>query len=407
MFAIWIDKLSTLGSQEFENQRWRWCRLGPGSRNEGEGDLAEIARELESRPDAVTLLIAARECLDLWLKVPPMNTRRLRQAVPFIAEEQVAQPIEAMHFAVGERRAQHIRCIATSRTLLQTLLDTLARHRVLPVSMYLDAALVRVKGRQLCILKDGERALVRTPELATEVPCERLPILIDSLLQSSPESSTEPLIEVIADDDGKLAESIKRPGVRVLARRSAGTCLAELLPGSEVSEVNLLVEEFEPRASMPQNRRWKLPIALAASLLALVIVSDLLVGYLAKLRVATLIDESIEVYRRDRPSIDGDEGDLVRLIHREQGTSSQETRELLEMLNRVSGTFSTHGASVRSLSYQSGSGAVDVEVLVEGYDTLDALERDATGKFQEVSMLGATQTQEGVRARLRLGGVGR
>ena len=407
MFAIWFDNLSTLGSPRFENQRWRWCRLGQGSRYEGEGGLAEIARELESMPDEVTLLVAARECLDLWLNVPPMNTRRLSQAVPYIAEEQVAQPIEAMHFVVGERKAQHIRCIATSRALLQTLLDTLGKHGISPIALYLDAALVRVKGRQFCVLKDRKRALVRTPELATEVPCERLPVLIDSLIQSSPESSTELLIEVIADDDGELAKSIARPEVRVQARRSAATCFSELLPGPEISEVNLLVEEFEPRASRPQNWRWKLPMALAASLLALIIASDLLVGYLAKLRVATFIDESIEAYRKDFPSIEPNEGDLIRLIHREQGTSSQETRELLEMLNRASGAFFTHGASVRSLSYQSGSGAIDVEVLVDGYDILDALESDATREFQEVSMLGATQTQEGVRARLRLGGVGR
>ena len=407
MFAIWIDSLSTFGTQEFEDRSWRWCRLGPGPRIEGEGDFAQISRALESEPDEVALLVAARECLDLWLKVPPMTTRRIRQAIPFIAEERVAQPIEAMHFALGERRAQRLRCIAISRTLLQTLLDTLGKYGISPSALYSDAALMRVKGEQICILKDGGRALVRTSDIATEVPLKRLPILLGALRRSTSESESEVFIE-IADDDGEaLSELIAQPGARIARRKLSGTCLTELLPGPEVWEVNLLTGEFEPRASSPRNQPWSLPLAFATALIVVIVASDLVVGHLAQRQVSALVGEATGVYREAFPSARPSQEDLVQVVRREQGNTSQETLELLVILDRASGMFSAHGASVRSLSYQSGSGAIDVEVLVPGYDILDAIEGDAADSFGEISMLGATQTPDGVRARLRLRGAER
>ena len=406
MFVLWIDDTSALGDEAFDKTSWRWCRVGPGPRQEGEGALAEIADELARQPDEVRLILKAGDCLDCWLKVPPMNSRRLTQAIPFIAEELVAQPLEAMHFVPGERRGELLRCVAISRVFLQRLLDKLHTYSIHPTALFTDAGLLRTKTDSISVLKDGDRALIRTDALAAEVPCARVPIVIDSLLRKTAESDAEIHIEVAGDDRGSLAERLSKQFERVSRRSLTGSRLADLLPGLEAAAANILVGDFEQVKSTAQTPRRKLPIALAAMLLTIVLVSDLIVGVLARQRASASMEQAAQVYAQAFPAEEPSPLEIIRLVNHEQGTGPQETARLIGMLNSVSNILSANGAQVRSLSYQSASDALDVEILVEGYDSLDTLESQVAGDSRAVSMLGATQAEDGVRARLRISGQG-
>lgn len=402
MFALWIDDTSSLGSEVFDKTPWRWCRVGPGSNEEGRGNLAEIAHKLEKQSEEVCVILRAADCLDCWLSVPPMNARRLNQAIPFIVEEFVAQPVETMHFVTGERRGQQLRCVGISRVLLRRLLDAMGAWNIRPSAVFPDAGLLSAKTETIRILKDGERALIRASNLAAEMPCERAPMLVDAVWSGVAESNKEMRIEVSGDDDGTLTSLLSQTYGNVSQRNLTTSSLIEFVENTQASSLNLLIGEFQPSESKVQAPRWKVPMALAAILLATILGSDLLVGFLAKQRVAVLVEKATETYMQAYPSEDPSQSDLIRLVNREQGTGAQETVRLIDMLNRVSSV--TANAQVRSIAYQAGSDTLDVEVLVAGYDGLDALESEIAEAFREVSMLGATQSQDGVRARLRLAG---
>lgn len=400
MFFIWFDGLDELGTGAFVQRQWRWCRLGPGSRVEGQGDLESIAALLASQADEVSLLLSARACIHLRLKVPPMSARSLRQALPFVAEEQVAESVENMHFAIGGRQGEQLNCLGISKVLLQELLRVIAEYGISPVAAYSDATLLRVREGTIGMLLDRDRALIRTTHSALEAPVENISIHLRSIIQEISDSSSELVLEVFSDEVDEIPGEFANFGAKVTPRRITHSALVELL-SSPVDEINLLVAEFEPQASTQPSRTWRLPLALAASLLALLLASDLIVGMNALNRTTVLKQTSLSL-------VDGlqTSDEVVRLIHREQGSRSQETRDFLKLLARISRVSDAHGANLRTLSYQSGSGAVDIEVLVSDYDVLDAFSSAAENSFQEADMLGATQFGEGVRARLRLVGVG-
>ncbi len=400
MFFIWFDDMSELGTGAFTRREWRWCRTGPGSRVEGSGDLEKIADLLTSQDDEVNLLLAARECVHLQLKVPPMSARSLKQALPFIAEEQVAQPVERMHFAMGERRGEYTACLGISKSLLRHLLEILSQYGISPTAAYSDASLLRIREGSVGMLLDGERALVRTANLSLEASRQDVCNYLDSIVQEFGEPSSELTIEVISDESAHIPDGLAESSAKITQRRISRGPLAELL-STQLSEINLLVSEFEPGTAKKRNGVWRLPIALAASFLALIIASHLSVGLIELNRSQALQMEALS-FVEGATSPD----EVVRLIHREQGTRSQETRDFLILLAQISKVSAGRGANLRTLSYQSGSGVIDIEVLVADYDALDAFSNDAQSAFRQADMLGATQTGEGVRARLRLLGVG-
>ena len=402
MFFVWFDDLSELGRDAFVQQEWRWCRLGPGSRLEGRASLEDIATILASEPDDVSLLLAARECVHMWLKVPPMSTRSLRQALPFIAEEQVAQPVENMHFVEGDRQGEQLNCLGISKGLLHQLLSLLSDYGISPVAAYSDASLLQAREGTIAVLLDGDRTLVRTSRSALEAPLQDLMIYLKALVQEMGDSSAELHIEVFANESAEIPDGLANSAWKTTLKKVNRSCLAELL-SAPITETNLLIGEFEPQASRRgDGGTWRLPLALAATLLALLVASDLVIGFSALKTSESLQEESVALVEGI-----GTSEEIVRLIHREQGSRSQETRDFLSLLAQISKVSAEHGASIRTLSYQSGSGTIDVEVLVIDYDALDGFSNQAQDTFQLADMLGATQTGEGVRARLRLVGAGR
>lgn len=400
MFFIWFDDLNELGTGAFTRREWRWCRTGPGSRIEGNGNLEQIAALLASQGDEVSLLLAARECVHLRLKVPPMSARSLKQALPFIAEEQVAQPVENLHFAVGARRGEHLGCLGISKALLRHLLGALSEYRISPTAAYSDASLLRIREGSIGMMLDGDRALVRTADFSLEASRQDVSHYLNSILQAMEEPRSELILEICADEDAEMPHGLAEFAVKIAPRRISRSALAELL-STQVSEINLLVSEFAPGSSASGIKVWRLPTALAASLLTLLMASDLIVGLTALNRSQALQLQALSL-------ADGLQTpeEVVRLIHREQGSRSQETREFLNLLAQISRVSAAHGANLRTLSYQSGSAAIDIEVVVADYDALDGFSSNAQSAFRQADLLGATQTGEGVRARLRLLGIG-
>lgn len=401
MFFIWFDDLSELGTDALAQKEWRWCRVGPGSHAEGRASLERIGALLASQPDEVSLLLAARECTYLELKVPPMSARSVRRALPFIAEEHIAQPVENTHFAIGDRRGEHLHCLCVSKPLLHLLLEVLSEYGISPVAAYSDATLLRVTEGRIGLLTDGDRVLIRSAHSALEATCSDASIYLESIIQDMADSHPELHLETLVNEDADLPDGLAHLDVAVTQKRIARSALAELL-SRPIAEINLLTAEFEPQTPNRSSATWKLPLSLAASLLAVLLASDVIVGVNATNRGEALQAESLSLVTGLQTS-----EEVVRLIHREQGSRSQETREFLNLLAQISALSSAHGASLRTLSYQSGSGSIDIEVIISDYDSLDGFSSEAQQAFQEADMLGATQTGEGVRARLRLGGVGR
>ena len=410
MFVIWFDDLAALGGADFSARQWRWWRARGDTEEQGRGDLETIASMLAAAPDDVTLLIAARECVRLALDAPPMSARNLDLALPYLAEDQLAQSVEQTHLARARMQGDQLAVIGISKPLLRTLLDLLSDYAISPVAAFSDAGAIQLPDgdARACLMLDGHRILLRSEQAALETDFVNLPIFLQLvLLPSQTEDAQERLdsggrahVKVFCDQDKSLAEKLADIGITASASSAAQSPLAAIAAGGFASADNLLVGEFAPASKGTGNRTWHLPLALAASLLVLVLAADISLGLVAQDRISALQLQAIEQAGNSMSA-----SEVVRLVNREQGGGGQETSYFIDLLAKLSKISSAQGANLKSLSYQQGSRALDVEVLVSDYDDLDSLSQQAQSAFIEADMLGATQTEDGVRARLRLVGL--
>ncbi len=420
MLIIWFDHFEALAQGDVNDREWRWCRTASGAAgataggidhgvvDEGCGTLRSIADALASKPDEVTLLLAVRACLHLRLTAPPMTSRNLALALPYLAEEHLAGAVDDTHIAPGVRDGDQLTAFAVSKTLLRGLLDALARYDIVPVAVYSDASLIEapVNGdEQACFLIDGHRVLMRGAHISLEADSDDLAAFLPSLLtQASEQNERDAPVRVLCAPDASLdagmLETLVSLGINAKPLALAESPLARLVSGGFSSSTNLLVGEFQPSIKSTGKRGWRVPIALAALLLGFVLITDAVLAIAAQNRAAGLQAQAIE---RLDGAMNADE--IVRMVNREQGGSGQETSYFIDLAVALSTVTAAGSANVRSLSYQQGSRALDVEMLVADYDQLDGISGEVQSVFVEAEMLGATQTDDGVRARFRLVGL--
>ena len=401
MFVIWIDDVSDFAGESFAVREWRWHRPGTGrGDDEGRARLGVIADMLVSKPDDVTLLLSARVCLHLSLTAPPMSARNLDLALPYLAEEHIASSVEDTHFVPGTRHGDQLTVFGMAKSLLRALLDGLSEYGIAPVAAYSDASLIPLDDHDASLLLDGQRVLLRSQYISLEADFVTLPVVLPRLLPEESGEDGQVGVAVLNAEDESLIEKLAGMGISASVQHAGHASLAALASQAQSSGTNLLTCEFASQRASAGNRQWRLPSALAASLLVFVLVADNLLGITAQTHLKALQTEAMQ-------SVDNamTTDEIVRLVNREQGDGGQETSYFIDLLAKLSSVVTASGANLKSLSYQQGSHTLDVEVLVSDYDGLDQLSQDTESAFAESEMLGATQTENGVRARLRLAGL--
>lgn len=250
--------------------------------------------------------------LPVWVVVPAQhvgyartqigvrNRDQLAKAVPFALEEQLAEPVEQLHFVVTPRADGTQDAWWINRLRLQQWLDDLAARGVTPTVLLSEAALLIEHPDNLSGVRDDQRALLLREDARTSVPLAvgtEFPIDAPSLASGGHAAPT--LDEMLL----------------------SGAASAPTRPGS-----NLLSEGFAARHATAQIRSlWR-----AAAMLALVAIG-LSVGWLfadtARLekRRAVLFEQQQSLYRSVVPgaaAVPDPVGQLRGLDRSSGGTNS-------------------------------------------------------------------------------------
>jgi len=140
----------------------RWLLLGAGdARVELEGEDQTLPAPIAARAERSVLLLPAERCTVLSAEVPARGAEQLARAIGFAVEDQLIDPVEALHFAFDEpEHAGRQRVVALRRTELDAWLADLRARGVEPGSAFVDAlALPWTEGITLEL--DGARARAR------------------------------------------------------------------------------------------------------------------------------------------------------------------------------------------------------------------------------------------------------
>ncbi len=125
------------------------------------GPLSEAAATASGRRAVV--LVPGEEVLLTTVSVPTQKRQRVLKAVPYALEEHLAEDVEQLHFALGERReGGEFPVAVVARARMSAWLGSLQAAGILPLAL-VPEVLALPRGEQACsLMVDAARVLVRS-----------------------------------------------------------------------------------------------------------------------------------------------------------------------------------------------------------------------------------------------------
>ncbi|MCP3668348.1 MAG: hypothetical protein GY696_38665, partial [Gammaproteobacteria bacterium] len=114
--------------------------------------LSELKQDFPGK--AIVVLVPSKDCLVTSITMPTQQRRQQLKAVPFAIEEQLAENIEDVHFAIGKRDSeQKLPVVAVSRKNMTLWLEVLKDAGITPSAMLPLSALLEAPKDAWSIFK--------------------------------------------------------------------------------------------------------------------------------------------------------------------------------------------------------------------------------------------------------------
>ncbi len=281
----WLLLRVTRGPEE----QWSWAVADAvGQLLVAPSDATDAALLTAAAGRRVALLLPGTDVALLSATLPAGNEAKLLPLVPFALEDQVAQDIELLHFALGSRDALTgtTTVAVVERALLQRWLDQARKLGLSPQSAFAESELVPSFPGQITMVLAEDQLVLRSDSARTAVLPVADPLLaLEMFLAPGSGNNAADLksvqlavysgaaewqrhsrqIEALRDHVATLKVQLSTGGMLALAARA--------LPHS--TAINLLQGAFRPKsAGTNQWKRWRLVAMLGGALLLVHLLAD-------------------------------------------------------------------------------------------------------------------------------------
>lgn len=382
----------------------RWLPLGADGRPSGpaaSGSLADAAQL--QRPLLVLAPTADVALFDVQL--PPLNRQRTLQAVPYALEDQLAQDVDDLHFALGQRDKQgHLAVAVVAKAQLQEWLDTFSEAGLEVDQIYSELLAVPYEpDAWTLLLEDGDFLLRTGLQSGFGGDIDNLPVLLPAALA---EAEEQPPQQLIVYTNVPLPElGVEQLPVEQRVLGDSLSLLAQSL--RERQAIGLRSGPYARRRGWSvQWQRWR----LAAALLAAWVLADTGSAYLQqwqlKDQLQAVTAAQAQVYQQAFP----EGGQLNRYNPRQQMESRLAALRrgggadsgLLRLL-QTAGPLLAADTELQILNLSYRNNGLDLEVSARNLQGIDQLKQrleDAPGLGVEV--VSARAEGERAQGKLRL-----
>jgi general secretion pathway protein L len=381
-----------------------------------QGSLAAAATHAAERK--IVILLPGMQTVLSAADIPVRGASKQLQVAPYALEEQLAEDIGQMHFAVGARREDgKIPVAAISLPDFQGWIYKLAENGIQPYAIYSELqGLPDIPGAITVIFEPG-KIMVRLPS-GESFSID--PMMLDAVLETALAVKTggnenaltqAPLMvyldPALGSEDKIWIEKMRSQFPDAEFRLMATGCLPQLAAGlGRKGTINLLQGQFAPKSDWHRAiRPWRLPATLAASLL--VVASAVQAASLWRLSaVEAELDAALEVSLKQvfpgSQRINDPRRELDILLQGMRGQSTGSSSRFLDTVVALGAVLPTmENSRVEAASYRNQ--ALDLRIKLPDVTTLDQLVKkmEAQGDFK-VTIQSANQRSDGIEGRIEI-----
>ena len=328
------------------------------------------------------VLLPLQQMLLTSVNTRARKAKHLQKAVPFALEDEVADEIENLHFALGPRYGENDYPVAIiEKNSLDIILEKLADAGLYPDLLTADVFGLPFREGTWTILVENERALVRTGKFqGFTIDLHNFQQILTSSLRQA-ETTPAELNIYRCDDDSSVLKKISLP----INANELDDCPPGLFAdGLDENEcINLLQAGYQKKDKKHrQFAPWKVAAMLFGVLIGLSVFSVIIDHARFNKQEKTLNEKIVQVMRMTFPDMQNVSADSARTKMearlRNFTAISSQNASFMELLAMSGESMKQSGqVSIKNMSYRDGKlnlnvNSPDIQVLDKVKQTLNS-----------------------------------
>ncbi|HUQ10254.1 MAG TPA: type II secretion system protein GspL [Steroidobacteraceae bacterium] len=378
------------------------------------GELAHAAPMATGRK--VAIILPAGEALVTDSEAPAKSAAKLAQVIPYALEERVADEIENLHFALGDRDSTtgRVPVVVIDRELIDARLAEVRAAGLNPTAVYSEASLLPAMPGQLIALLDGDSLTLRS---ADSPPLVMPALSINDAFEIALASQTAPvpgleaaapgLLIYAGHDEWQAHESTvdawrdRFTGVKVQLLPNGPLNL--LAPAAAAGDaVNILQGALAVDSPLETGwRAWRVAAVLAGVLLCLHLGSRFFELHRLKKTEAALNTSIEEAFRTAMPGTQNTTDARRRVAKRLDEVRSGGGGNLLPALAALAAARNAApSTTIEGMNYREG--VLDLRVISPDAASLDAIGQQLKAGAWQAEIKDLTASGDSYRGRLQI-----
>ena len=270
----------------------------------GHGSLAEAAR-IAADHEVVVLAPASRVTL-AEVEIPTRNRAQLLKAVPYTLEEELAESVEDLHFAVKSERDGRTVAAAVRHQWLERLLMLLREQGVTPKAVSPETLCLPRQGDEWVLLAEDGGAVLRTGRSAGyAIDNDQLDIILDAAIAAAmAKGEVLPKLTLIERRTDPSAPPLTLTSAVSPNLHAGDEAAITLLAKGYLAQrpINLLQGDFSQTTNFAATwRRWRLAAGLVLAMGVVHLVTLAVENYEYASQIAALDQAMESLYREAFP----------------------------------------------------------------------------------------------------------
>ncbi len=348
------------------------------------------------------VLISGSQVLLTDANIPSKNQQKLIQAIPYALEEQLAEDIDNLHFALGKRTDKgNIAVAVIARQKIEQYLQQLSTIGINPTAILPDILAVPKPDEGWGILYLNDTVLVRTGKqagFAIEPDC------LTAAIQANPPEK----ITVFMETGQTVSSDLYALGIPIIEKTDEQGVLAWLAQGLiQEKPLNLLQGDYRrDKKTRKLLRPWLLTLALLTIWGGIEATKQWKDSQQLSQQRKLLTKQIETVYRETFPKAHKIvnarvqmEQQLNNLRHQQQ--HSTKTVHFIPLLNKISKALTrTPSLNIKRIYYHQGR--FDIQLKLLNLQNLETLKQRLKTQGFNVEILSANSRNNLIESRLRI-----